>query len=232
MRFLISLTAILWTFTVSAQLEIYELEDSVFIVTTYGKYGETLYPANSMYVLTEKGAILIDTPWDTTQVLPLIDSIKERHNADLLFCLATHFHEDRTGGFNVLREAGVATWSSQHTYRLCVEKHHPLAEFTFTGDTTFTFGSVEFEAYFPGAGHAPDNIVVWFPKYDLLYGGCFIKSTDTQSLGNLGDADTVSWYTAAQKVKKRYKQPGYVIPGHEGWMSRKSLRHTIKLLKS
>lgn len=232
MRYILSLAAFLWAFHSPAQLEISELEDSVYIVTTYGRYGETLYPANSMYVLTEKGAILIDTPWDTTQVLPLIDSIKVRHNADLVFCLATHFHGDRTDGFNIMREAGVETWSSQHTYELCIERQHPLAEHTFSGDTTFVFGSLEFETYFPGAGHAPDNIVVWFPKYDLLYGGCFVKSVEAGTLGNLGDADPVSWAAAVKKVQKRYKKPSYIIPGHQEWLSRNSLTHTLKLLKT
>lgn len=212
-------------------LTITPINDSVYIATTQRTLDTGPFPANCMYVVTKAGVILIDTPWDTTQILPLLDSIQVKHNQPVVFCLATHFHDDRTGGFNLLNELGIPTYSTALTKTYCIREHEPLATHTFVNDTTFDIGSVEFETYFPGAGHAPDNIVVWFPRWEILYGGCFVKSTDSPTLGFTGDADLVSWKAGILKVKKRYKQPSYIIPGHQGWMSEWSLNHTLKLLE-
>jgi metallo-beta-lactamase class B len=234
MKFLLVLSML---FSVAAYgqkkpLIISELNDSVYIVTTYGMSDNQRYPANCMYVLTSNGAVLIDAPWDSTQVLPLIDSIQARHHQSVVLCIATHHHADRTGGFNLLKELDIPTYTSALTKHYCVQKGEAVPENTFAGDTTFEIGSVTFETYFPGAGHAPDNIVIWFPKWEILYGGCFVKSTESKNLGNIADADLKAWEEGIKKVMKRYKRPGYIIPGHMDWMSEKSLQHTLKLLEA
>jgi metallo-beta-lactamase class B len=63
------------------KLNIKYLTENHYIFTTYSDLEGTLFPANGMYVITEKGAIMIDTPWDTTQFQPLLDSIKQKHNS-------------------------------------------------------------------------------------------------------------------------------------------------------
>jgi len=219
------------TWSNAQSLKISQLFDSVYIVTTYNTYESKPFPANCMYVLTTEGAILIDSPWDTTQLIPLMDSIQVRHNQSVIFCLATHFHDDRTGGFNLLNELGVPTYSTTLTQAYCTERGEGIAKNTFSADTTFEIGGVEFETFYPGPGHAPDNIVVWFPYWGILYGGCFVKSTESKTLGYTGDADLASWKAGILAVKKRYKQPNYIITGHQDWLSTRSLQHTLKLLE-
>jgi metallo-beta-lactamase class B len=92
-------------------------------------------------------------------------------------------------------------------------------------------GNYSFEAYYPGKGHAPDNIVVWVPQSKILYGGCFVKSTESSGLGNMSDANVQEWETSVQKVMKKYPSPAYIIPGHMSWQSKKSLTHTLKLIR-
>ncbi|NDC43214.1 MAG: subclass B1 metallo-beta-lactamase, partial [Chitinophagia bacterium] len=191
----------------------------------------SLYPANGMYVVTPAGALLFDSPWDTTQLQPLADSIAARHHTRIIYQLATHFHSDRTAGLAYYAAHGVATWSTEYTHDLCVRENEPLAEHTFAGDTTFTIGGEEFRVVYPGKGHAPDNIVVWFPKEGILYGGCFIKSTETNDLGNLGDADPKAWAASLRKVQQQFPHPRYVIPGHLSWASVKSVQHTAHMVR-
>ena len=225
--------ACLFTQNIFAQgkLEISHLAGSFYIYTTYVDYEGTPFPSNSMYAVTPEGVVMFDTPWDTLQVMPLLDSIKARHGKDVIMCIATHFHDDRTAGFDILKRLGVRTYSTRHTYELCKETNRPLAEYIIEADTLFNIGGMEFETYFPGAGHAPDNIVIWLPGQHILYGGCFVKSTDSQGLGNLSHADTKSWEEAVQKVMEKYPDAEYIIPGHQGWTDRGSLKYTYELLK-
>ena len=45
-------------------------------------------------------------------------------------------------------------------------------------------GQHAFQTYYGGQGHTPDNIVIWFDKEKILYGGCLVKS-DWRSKGSL-----------------------------------------------
>lgn len=223
----------LFTLNVLAQpkLEISHLTGNFYVYTTYNDYKGTLFPANSMYIITPDGVIMIDTPWDTTQVEPLLDSIYARHNEKVIMCIATHFHDDRTGGFDILKRHGIKTYSTKRTLELCRSIDNPEAEYTFDKDTLFKAGGLEFETYYPGWGHTEDNIVIWFPGSKILYGGCFIKSTEAAGLGNLADADTKSWEKAVEKVMEKYPLAEFIIPGHQGWLDRGSLKFTYELLK-
>ncbi len=219
---------------VSAQenLQITELIPNFYIYTTYKTLNGTPFPSNGMYFITEnKEAVLIDTPWDENQTIPLLDSIKRRHHASVIACLVTHSHDDRTAGLDYLKELGIPTFSTQKTYETCMLKKERFADNHFFSDTTFNFSNISFTTFFPGEGHSPDNIVLYFKEQRLLYGGCFIKSCDSQGLGNLSDADTSSWKKAMKKVKRKYKNVQYVIPGHFGWNCNSSVQHTLRLLR-
>jgi glyoxylase-like metal-dependent hydrolase (beta-lactamase superfamily II) len=214
-----------------AKLTITHLTGDFYVYTTYSDYKGTPYPSNSMYVVTGKGVILIDTPWDSTQFQPLLDSIAIKHHQQAVLCIATHFHEDRTGGLAFFQQKGIATWSSAYTKQLCIANNQKQAAHTFTKDTVFTVGNYRFEAFYPGEGHSKDNIVIWFNKEKVLYGGCLIKSTEATSLGNLNDANVAQWGASINKVKEHCKRPLYVIPGHLSWTDTGSLRHTLELLQ-
>lgn len=213
-------------------LAITHLTGDLYVYTTYGDPGDgSAFPSNGLYMVTSSGIALMDTPWDTTQFQPLLDSLYARHHQKPVFCLSTHFHNDRTAGLDFFRRHGVTTWSSQQTRELCRQKGEPQAGHVFTKDTVFTIGRHSFRTFYPGEGHTKDNIVVWFEKEKVLYGGCFVKSTESQSLGNLADANTKVWPASVKKTMQAFPDPAYVIPGHLGWRDKGSLAWTLKLLE-
>lgn len=216
----------------NTKLKISHLTGDFYVFTTYNLYKGTPVPANGLYVVSNDGVIMIDSPWDTTQFQPLLDSIRAKHNKKVTVCVATHFHEDRTGGLAYYRNQGIKTYTTKQTDELSKKRGMKRAEYLITSDTTLTVGQYSFKTIYPGPGHAPDNIVVWFEKEKVLYGGCLIKSTDDTTLGNLGDANTKEYATTLKKVQARCKNPNHIIPGHNGWKSVKSLEHTLKMAKS
>ncbi|TDW97039.1 subclass B1 metallo-beta-lactamase [Dinghuibacter silviterrae] len=213
-------------------LTITHLTGDCYVYTTYRPVGGEPYPANSMFLVTGKGVVMFDVPWDTTQYQPLFDSISTRFHQPVVLCISTHFHDDRTAGLSFLKQRGIPTWSSALTRELCVLHHNDVAENVFTKDTTFTVGNYSFSTFYPGAGHTTDNIVIWVPKARVLYGGCFVKSTEAPGLGNLADADPVAWPVSLQRLMKAFPDPDFVIPGHLGWTDKESLRHTARLLQA
>lgn len=212
-------------------LEITPLVNDFYIYTTYNDFGGKPFPSNSMYLVTDAGVVLIDTPWDEKQFQPLLDSIEKRHHKKVVLCIATHHHADRTAGLEYYQSKGIPTYTSAMTLKFCKRKNEKQPEFTFKKDTIFTVGNIKIETFYPGKGHAPDNIVIWFEKEKILYGGCFVKSTESNGLGNLSDADVKAWPKSIQKVMAKFPKPSFVIPGHQDWSDNTTLQHTLNLLK-
>jgi len=215
----------------SKSLTITHLIGDYYIFTTYQLFKGVKYPANGMYVVTTNGVVLIDTPWDQTQCQPLLDSIATRHHKKVILAIATHYHDDRTGGFDFLKQQGVKTYTSKLTYDLCKERNEKQSEFYFTRDTTFKVGNHTFQTYYPGEGHTKDNLVVWCKNKRVLYAGCLAKSIENDGLGNVADSNLEAWPISIKKVLKKYPKPAYVIPGHFNWKSNKGLQHTLNLLQ-
>lgn len=216
--------------TENISLRITKLTEDFFVYTTYKKLNGTPFPSNSAYLLTHNGVVLFDTPWDTTQFQPLLDSIQKKHGQKVVICIATHYHDDRTAGLEFFRSKGIKTYSSAQTKTLCKEHQEKQAEFTFSKDTTFSVGNSIFQTYYPGEGHTRDNIVIWLKNHRILYGGCLVKSVEAKSLGNIADANLEQWQWSVKKLLKKFPEPLYVIPGHFGWGHNDPLSHTLKLL--
>jgi metallo-beta-lactamase class B len=146
-------------------------------------------------------------------------------------CIATHWHSDRTDGLEYYKQQGIKTYTTLLTDKLSKENNKNRAEFLMTKDTIFKVGEYSFEVYYPGEGHTVDNIVVWFSKEKILYGGCLIKGATAENLGYLGDANAAEYETTLKKVQKKSPNPKFIIVSHHDWTNINSLKHSIKLAR-
>jgi metallo-beta-lactamase class B len=217
--------------TEEAKLEITQLTDDFYIYTTYNKYEGSKVPANGMYVITGNGVVLFDTPWDTTQFQPLLDSIKLKHNKNVIMCLATHWHSDRTEGLEYYKKQNIKTYTTQLTDELSKKNNKKRAEFLIAKDTVFRIGQYTFETYYPGQGHTDDNIVIWFSNEKILYGGCLIKGAEAENLGYLGDANVKEYFSTLKNIQEKFIDPKFIIVSHHNWNNINSLKHSIKLAR-
>jgi len=227
---LFSLTNIFGQST-NSNLKISHLTGDFYIYTTFNSYKGNLVPANGMYVVTQNGVVMFDTPWDTTQFQPLLDSIKLKHNKNVILCIATHWHSDKTAGLEYYRQQGIKTYTTFLTDELSKKNNKKRAEFLMAKDTVFNVGQYSFETYYPGQGHTADNIVIWFKKEKILYGGCLIKGADDEDLGYLGDANVTEYASTLKKVQKKCRKPNFIIIAHSDWKNINSLRHSLMMAK-
>lgn len=212
-------------------MKICHLVDNFYVYTTYKNFNGDRYPSNSMYLVTADGTVMFDTPWDTTQLQPLLDSIWVKHHSKVIMAIATHYHDDRTAGLGLLQQQGIKTYSSKMTYDLCKKNEEQQARFYFEQDTIFKLADYVLETYYAGEGHSSDNIVIWFANAKVLYGGCLVKSIENNHLGYLGDANIKAWSPTIRRLIRKYPTARFVVPGHFGWSNTKALRHTLRLLR-
>jgi metallo-beta-lactamase class B len=212
-------------------LKITHLTGNFYVFTTYRTFKDKPMSSNGLYFLTDKGAVMIDTPWDTTQFQPLLDSIELKHMKKVVLCIATHSHEDRTGGLQFLKQKGVRTYTTKQTDDICKERGEKRPEFYFTKDTAFKVGKYSFQTFYGGEGHTKDNIVIWFSKDKILYAGCVIKSTEATDLGYVRESNLATWPITLTNIKQKFPNYKFIIPGHQDWTSIKSFDHTLDLLR-
>ncbi len=215
-----------------AKLIITPLTGDFYIYTSFNTYQDSQVPANGMYLVTETGVVMFDTPWDSTQFQPLLDSIRSRHNKNVVLCIATHWHSDKTAGLEYYRQLGIKTYTSALTDEWSKKNDKKRAEFLTTKDTVFTIGRYSFETYYPGPGHTEDNIVIWFEKEKVLYGGCLIKGAGDKDLGFLGDGNIEAYETTLKNVQAKCRNPKHIVVAHSDWRNTNSLKHSIEMAKA
>ena len=214
-----------------AKLTITPLTDSFWVYTTYDFYEGQPVPAHGLFVVTKAGVVMMDSPWDSTQCQPLLDSIWKRHQQPVVMCIATHWHGDKTNGLGYFNRQGIPTYTTVRTDRYSKEQGKNRASHLLLRDTSFSVGGVTFESYYPGPGHTDDNIVVWFKQQRVLYGGCLIKGAKDETLGYLGDANQQAYFHSLKRVKKKFKRPAYIIVAHSDWTDIRSLDHSIEMAR-
>lgn len=217
--------------TVVNELKISPISNNFYVYTSYKMFGTKKQDANGMYVVTQAGVILFDSPWDDFPYQLLLDSIELKHHKKVVLALATHSHEDRTSGLDFYKQHGIKTYTTKLTDAISIKNERPRAEFLMDKDTVFNIGGFKFETFYGGEGHTKDNIVVWFDKQKILYGGCLVKSIDAKDLEYVGEANLQEWPKTIKRVQEKFKKPKYIITGHHDWSNTEVLNHTLQLLE-
>lgn len=210
------------------KLDIERFADNVWLYHSYMQTEDWgLVSSNGLVVVDHDDAYIIDTPWSEEHTIDLLNWI-ETHGFTPKASISTHFHLDRSAGIAVLNNRNIATWASKQTNQLLAEQGWAQASHEFEGDEASLLDGV-IEAYYPGPGHAMDNIVVWLPSSKILHGGCIIREMDTQGLGYTADGSVPDWFNSIENIIQRYPLVEVVIPGHGEPGGAELLAHTKEL---
>lgn len=174
-------------------------------------------PANGILLETpDGGTVLFDSGWNDAQAVALTEWARDSLRRPVRRAVYTHSHSDRAGGHRALAALGIPASSLALTAALVAREMPGVpAPDSVPG---LTAGPVRdaagYELLYPGHGHTPDNIVVYFPAQRVLHGGCMIKSDTATTTGNVADADVRNWPRAVARVRAAYPEVRVVVPGH------------------
>lgn len=227
------LLATLPGFAQKAKITVTPIDHTFYVHTSYLVSGDERIPANGLIVDTPQGILLIDTPWDMPQTKQLLRWIRKHLKKKVFLCIISHAHKDRMGGISVLQKQKIDVVSTKATALRAVQLGFPAPSAVPGNDFSFGTGMVDtlkVRWFFPGAGHTPDNIVVWFPYQKVLFGGCLVKSLDAKTVGNIEDADLKAWPETIRSLQEMFPDVRLIIPGHYSSGGRELLDHTLELL--
>ncbi len=217
---------------INDDLELIHLQDSIFVHVswvnsdTYGRFS-----CNGMVIIRNGEAVLIDTPMGNKQTRQLCDYLTEHFKVKIRAVIAGHYHDDCIGGLEFLHSIGAQSVASQLTVDKCEDEGLPVPTIAFNKEYDCLFNHEAIECRFFGPGHSFDNITVWLPQQQILFGGCLVKSAQSKGLGNLSDAVVDEWDTTIEKLQYAYPGVKIVVPGHGQVDGAHLLTHTIELVK-
>ncbi|ELT3994883.1 subclass B1 metallo-beta-lactamase VIM-61 [Pseudomonas aeruginosa] len=216
------------------EVRLYKIGDGVWSHIATQKLGDTVYSSNGLIVRDADELLLIDTAWGAKNTVALLAEIEKQIGLPVTRSISTHFHDDRVGGVDVLRAAGVATYTSPLTRQLAEAAGnevpaHSLKALSSSGDVV-RFGPVE--VFYPGAAHSGDNLVVYVPAVRVLFGGCAVHEASRESAGYVADANLAEWPATIKRIQQRYPEAEVVIPGHGLPGGLELLQHTTNVVKT
>lgn len=220
--------------TAPAEIKLRQLRPGVWIHTSYYTYpGGARLPANGLVVRDGDGLLLVDAAWGEGLTRALLDRIETELRLPVRRAVVTHSHYDRVAGVDVLEGRGVQVYAHSLTQRRTIGQGMPvpdttLAELDAPG-ASVRLGSVEI--FYPGPGHAPDNLMVWVPSERVLFGGCAVRAASSGSLGGVADADLDAWPEAIGRARSRYMEAEIIVPGHGDVGGPEVFDRTLSLLE-
>lgn len=217
-----------------------KIADNVWVHKSYEHvepWGNIL--SQGLVVRTDTGLVLVDSAWNDADTEKLLDLIKIELGGMPVAAIFTHAHNDKMGGVGAIRRAGIKTFAHPLSNIEAPKNGLTPAEFDLTfseprGRETVPGqpASAGLSYFYPGAGHAADNIIVYDAKSKTLFAGCFIRPGTASGLGNTADGDVTNWAGAVRAVATEYPDAEFIIPSHGAPGGRALLQHTIDLVNA
>ncbi len=189
-----------------------------------------LVPCNGLIVRDRNEVIIFDTPINDKSAEELIKWITTSIGCKIKAVIPTHFHEDCLGGLGAFIQKNIPSYGFYKTIALAKENNSNIPKNSFKNILKLKVGNERVIVRFFGEGHTKDNVVGYFTKDQILFGGCLIKEMDA-SEGFLGDANIKEWSATVGKVKNAFPDVKIVVPGHGIAGDIKLLDYTISLFK-
>ncbi len=133
-----------------------------------GLYLVTDNAYQSMFMVYEKGVVVIDAPPSYAQFIP--KAIREVTDKPITHLVYSHSHADHIGGAKSLGGSPVII-AQEETKRLLVranDPNRPLPTVTFRDRYTLKAGSQRLELSYHGDAHEPGNIFIFAPAQKTL----------------------------------------------------------------
>jgi metallo-beta-lactamase class B len=216
----------------SPTLIVTQLSEGSFQHTSYKQtndFGNV--PCNGLVVRNGGESIVFDTPTNDSSAAELIRWIQDSLHCKINAVIPTHFHDDCLGGLQAFHDNGIASYAGSRTIELARANNYVIPRNSFPDSLRLKVGEENIQVRFFGEGHTKDNVVGYYPREKVLFGGCLIKELEA-SKGYLGDANENEWARTVEKVKLHYPDVKVVVPGHGEHGNSSLLDYTIQLFRT
>jgi metallo-beta-lactamase class B len=200
-------------------LDLIRLTDHIYVAEDYFYTRE-----NSAVYIGDKDVTVISATWTPESAKLLVQKVHEITKKPIGAVIDTHYHLDRTGGNPYFKKIGAKIIASKLTAALMkknwdsnlksAQKDYagfpsiPLVAPDMTFDDKYEMEGGKIQVLYFGPSHTEDDVVVFFPDEQILFGDCMLK----EKLGYLGDANLKEYPKTLERIKKLKIKT--IIAGH------------------
>jgi len=212
-----------------------KIADGVWVHTTnYNLPGQSPIPVNGLVVADGDELILVDGAWGELATISLLEKIKTETGKSPTKMIVTHHDAVRTAGVDAAEWRGLQVFTHPDTPNLAAQAGFPTPDTTVAAlkspKSRTKVGSLEIA--YPGHAHAEDNLIVYIPAANVLYGGDVVRGAGAKSLGNTENANLEKWAESLQWMKATYGDAKVVVPGHGKGANLSLIDATYSLIKA
>lgn len=186
--------------------------------------------SNAGFVVTSDGVVVVDALGTPALGDALLRAIRKVTPKPVKRVILTHYHADHFYGLKALKDAGADVWAhrgaleyldgGEGARRLAqratdlfpwVDESMPLvrADRWLDGDTSFKLGGMQFDVYWFGPAHSPEDLVIVVPGEGVIFSGDLFFAG---RIPFVGDADSKAWLERIDRLLAM--KPRLMIPGH------------------
>lgn len=184
----------------------------------YAYISENDGSANSTFLVSEQGILVVDTGVNAEEARKLLAEIRKVSAAPIRWIINTHYHMDHRGGNDVVGPDAIVISSAYTRGKARNSPDYALNETPGPGGLTLYVGGHEVQIRQPGPAHTMGDVVVYFPgEHAIATGDIFL----TNSCPAMDEGDMENWIVALDKILAL--PVDHIVPGHFALATRKEL---------
>jgi glyoxylase-like metal-dependent hydrolase (beta-lactamase superfamily II) len=178
----------------------------------YAYISENDSSANSTFLVTTQGILVVDTGVNEQEGRKLLAEIRKISELPVRYIVNTHYHPDHRGGNKAVGpDATVIStvFTLNQAQGRALAYSSGMKKITFTDRMTLYLDKHEIDIYFPGPAHTRGDAVVYFPDEQAIATGDLFLN---RSCPAMDDGDMENWIAALDGMLKL--PINSVVPGH------------------
>lgn len=208
-----SLLAMFWMVSVSPvvaeEAELMEALPNIFCMVDPTGNG-----ANSTFITTKEGVIVIDTRGNEQEAGQVLKTIGEMTKQPVVYVVNSHFHKENISGNGVFKSAKTIIAQKRAQAMMIIEAEQDNRTLTppnlsFDRKLELMMGRYHLKLIHPGPAHTDGDLYIYIPKWRIIITGGMVFN---RIIPILGDAYIESWIHALREMEDLDAE--VIVPGH------------------
>ncbi|MDH3256240.1 MAG: MBL fold metallo-hydrolase [Nitrospinota bacterium] len=170
--------------------------------------------ANSTFIVTEEGVIVIDTGGNEEAAGQVLQAIRKTTAQPVVYVVNSHFHKENVSGNGVFKSARTLIAQKRALAMTVLEAEREKRKITpanlaFEKKLELKLGKYHLKLIHPGPAHTDGDLYIYIPKWRTLITGGLVFN---RIIPFLGDSYIESWLHALREMENLDAE--VIVPGH------------------
>ncbi len=170
--------------------------------------------ANSVFITTREGVIVIDTRGSEEEAGQVLQAIGKKTKQPVVYVVNSHFHKENVSGNAVFKSAKTIIAQRRAQAMIIIEAEQEKRKVTppnlaFDRKLELMMGRYHLKLIHPGQAHTDGDLYIYIPKWRIIITGGMVFN---HIIPVLGDAYIESWIHALREMEDLDAE--VIVPGH------------------